>query len=70
MNNEDESDTAFHYCLVVISPRNNGNQKKHEKSGRIQRLGGHEVDNQDVDKGEENLQKVKYKFHMYIIKWS
>ena len=31
-----------------------------EKSGRIQRLGGHKVDNQDVDKGEENLQETKY----------
>ena len=67
VNNEDESDTAFQYCLVAISPCENGNQKKHEKSGRIQRLGGHEVHNQDIDKGEDNLQMIKYKFHMYII---
>ena len=47
------------YSLVVISPCNNGYQEEHEEPGWIQRLWGHEVHNQDIYKGEDDLEETK-----------
>ena len=49
-----------------IIPSDYGNQEEHEESCRIQRLGGHEVDNQDIDQREYYLKRKPYNIRYFL----